>query len=189
MLTMAAAAAGTGGAAARAPVRRGAHRRSQVHDRATSSRSAGAEYLARIEKARVLMAQARHRRVAHRARLRRSSISPASHWWRSERLTAAVLPREGDDRHRHAALRRTLGARKPAGSGRSARVARGPESARDRRRHPARSQGHGARRRRRDRALLRRRRLAQGDAARRDRERRAGGAWLPHDQVSPPSSR
>ena len=44
------------------------------------------------------------------------------HWWRSERLTAAVLPREGEPRHRHAAFRRALGAREPEGSRRRPRT-------------------------------------------------------------------
>src|SRR5690349_12399372 len=56
---------------------------------------AKAEYLARIAQARTLMA---------RHDLGALLIEPGSslvyftgvHWWRSERLTAAVIPREGD---------------------------------------------------------------------------------------------
>ena len=56
---------------------------------------AKAEYLARIDKARVLMAK---------HDLGALLIEPGAslvyftgvHWWRSERLTAAVLPREGE---------------------------------------------------------------------------------------------
>ena len=54
-----------------------------------------AEYLARIEKARVLMGQ-----LGIGALLIEPGASliyfTGIHWWRSERLTAAILPREGD---------------------------------------------------------------------------------------------
>ncbi len=76
-------------------------------------------------------------------------------------------------------------------SRRSARVERGRGSARHRRRHPARPQGHGARS-----AIEETVRffavdgLHARDAATCEiRERRAGGARLPHDQVAPPNSR
>ena len=72
-----------------------------------------AEYLARIEKARALMAQARHRRAAHRARRfagvfhRRAVVAQRA----AHRRRDAARRRH---RHRHAAFRRALGARKPA---------------------------------------------------------------------------
>ena len=103
-----------------------------------------AEYLARIDRARALMGKHRHRRVAHRA-------------WRIARVfhrRAVVAQRtphrrdpaaRGRHRHRHAALRRTVRARKPQGSRRSARVERERRSARHGRRHSARPESVGRR--------------------------------------------
>ncbi len=151
---------------AAAPLTAGRARRAQVHDRRRQTHQPR-RIPAAHRKSPQAHGQARHRRVAHRARRidgvfhRRALVAQrTAHGHR-----AAARRRH---RHRHAALRSPLGQRNAGGSGRAARVARGPESAGDRGRHPARSQGQGPAGHRRDRALLRHRR-ADARHARRGR--------------------
>ena len=122
-----------------------------------------AEYLARIDKARALMGK--HGIGALLIEPGASLVYfTGVHWWRSERLTAAILPRDGDiaivtPHFEEPSVRESLEV--PA----EVRVWNEDEDPlAHRRRHPARPQGHGAGRRRGNRALLRRRRAAARDA-------------------------
>ena len=106
-------------------------------------------------------------------------------WWRSERLTAAVIAARRRHRHRHAALRRAVGARKPAAfrptcaCGTKTRIRSPPSPASC---AIARSSAPvGVEETVRYFAVDA---PAARDAGRRDRERRARGARLPHGQVA-----
>ena len=78
------------------------------------------EYLARIAKAQRLMAE---RGIGALLIEPGASMTyfTGVQWWRSERLTAAILPREGEPLHRHPAFRGALGPREPEGPGRRPR--------------------------------------------------------------------
>ena len=140
------------------------------------------EYLARIDKARELMGQ--HGIGALLIEPGASLVYfTGIEWWRSERLTAAVLPRDGDiaivtPHFEEPSVRESL--KVPA----DMRVwHEDQDPLADRRRHPARSKSHRARGHRRNRALFRRGRIAPRAAERCDREWRAGRARLPHGEV------
>ena len=146
------------------------------------------EYLARIDKARKLMAQ--HGIGALLIEPGASLVYfTGVQWWRSERLTAAILPREGDiaivtPHFEEPSVRESLMV--PA----EVRVWNEDENPlADRRRHPARSQGARTGGHRGDRALLRHRWPDARHARRADHERRRRGARLPHDQDRQPKSR